>query len=225
MSSYIVASGPTPVLNRSDFENVFGAPQLPLDEKGLLRAVEFVALKGTQFTIIEEITSHILQVKTQDYPESPLFIDRRFIEEDTPEQTKQLPPKDQILSRLQSAVGQRYIWGGNWGEGITKITELYGGDSDPCRILKGVDCSGLLYEATDGFTPRNTKELMQFGVTVDSLEDVKPLDIVVWQGHVIIALGNGKSIESTYNQGVIISTLTERIPKTKYVIRRFLDEQ
>jgi len=30
------------------------------------------------------------------------------------------------------------------------------------ELMKGVDCSGLLYQATNGFTPRNSRSLLNF---------------------------------------------------------------
>jgi len=38
-------------------------------------------------------------------------------------------------------------------------------------IMKGVDCSGLLYEATNGYTPRNSSDLVTYGtgVTIENM--------------------------------------------------------
>ncbi len=85
--------------------------------------------------------------------------------------------------------------------------------------LKGVDCSGLLYEATDGFTPRNTSDLVHYGSPV-SIENksvgeiqriVKPLDLIVWKGHVVIVVDSEKTIESRHLHGVVIAPLKERL--------------
>ena len=70
--------------------------------------------------------------------------------------------------------------------------------------MRGVDCSGLLYEATGGFTPRNTSAL----VTVwksrpccrsehrEIVGRLEPLDLIVWNGHVLIVLDRLRLIES-----------------------------
>ena len=90
--------------------------------------------------------------------------------------------------------------------------------------LAGLDCSGLLYEATGGWTPRNTSALVSFGKPVDinglSADSIagkiRPLDLIVWQGHLIIVLDHGEVIESRLycdgrKNGVIIKPLKERL--------------
>jgi cell wall-associated NlpC family hydrolase len=90
--------------------------------------------------------------------------------------------------------------------------------------LAGLDCSGLLYEATAGFTPRNTGELLHFGEAVringdgtdGILQKLQPLDLIVWPGHVLIVIGQGEIIESRLfcdgrKDGVVISRLRERV--------------
>ena len=108
-------------------------------------------------------------------------------------------------------------------------------------ILKGLDCSGLLYEATNGCTPRNTSSLISFGepvqiATLDSdqiIQSLQTLDILVWKGHVIIVLDKDRAIESRLdydttregNQGgvrirtlkdVVDETLGTRVPVNEY---------
>ena len=108
-------------------------------------------------------------------------------------------------------------------------------------ILKGLDCSGLLYQATNGFTPRNTSTLISFGepvpvATLDPhqiIQVLKTLDILVWKGHVIIIIDKERAIESRLdydtkregNQGgvrirplieVLDEILQERIPLNQY---------
>lgn len=227
MSSYAIAREPTPLLNTPDFASVFGAPQLPLDEKGLLRPVEMVALPGTKFQIKEQLADFILRVETQEYPHGDFYIDKRFVQlttEEPPERQKQLPPSTQILEALNNQLGLPYIWGGNWGRGIPQLAKLYGPHRShlEIRTLSGVDCSGLLYEATNGFTPRNTSELLSFGEKISDFSDVKPLDILIWPGHVVIALNRETSIESLYGKGVILSPLSERKHQENHQIRRFI---
>ena len=225
MSRCIIADKPAPLLNVPDFNEIFGAKELALDPQGLLRAIEMVALAGTKFEVKRAIDPYILEVETRDYPHGCAFIDVRFTRDvgaNAPDRRKNIPPKDVILERLYNSVGLPYIWGGNWGKGIPEIPHLYGGDPSPIRLLQGVDCSGLLYEATDGATPRNTSKLMHFGERVDSLLDVKPLDIIVWPGHMIIALDETTSIESALGRGVFIAPLKSRLPESNFVINRFI---
>lgn len=230
--SILRAIKPTPILNQPDFKAVFGRATLPLDSQGLLRPVEMIALPNTRFTLVREIDATTLQVETKDYPSShPLYIDRRFVCSDPTclERKKRLPKIPAILSSLENAVGLPYIWGGNWGDGIPEIATYYNPDIPPNKrayyLLGGVDCSGLLYQATDGYTPRNSTDLCKFGERVPSLSHVKPLDIIVWPGHVLICLSETHVIESTPECGVAISTLDERkhlLSDKKFQVRRFI---
>ena len=76
-------------------------------------------------------------------------------------------------------------------------------------MLKGLDCSGLLYQATNGYTPRNTSSLVSYGAPVriaglkvdQSIQKVEPLDIIVWRGHVIVILNKEHVIESRLDYG------------------------
>ncbi|MBW1853760.1 MAG: peptidoglycan endopeptidase, partial [Deltaproteobacteria bacterium] len=114
-----------------------------------------------------------------------------------------------------------------------------------------------LYETTGGSTPRNTSSLITFGEPVkiaglsasQIIQTLKPLDIIVWMGHVIIVLDKERTIESRLdydkehegNQGgvrirtlkeVVDETRKERVPvdnyedevekgKKKFVVRRW----
>jgi cell wall-associated NlpC family hydrolase len=92
-------------------------------------------------------------------------------------------------------------------------------------LLAGLDCSGLLYQATGGWTPRNTAQLLLFGEAVDiagkSSREIatvlQPLDLIVWNGHVIIVLDQQTAIESRLecgkpgNGGVKMTPLSQRL--------------
>ncbi|NGX47544.1 MAG: hypothetical protein K1000chlam3_00922 [Chlamydiae bacterium] len=232
---YCVATKPTPILNTANFQGVFGAKKLPLDDQGLLRPVEMIALPGTKFQILKKLPHHILEVITEEYPYGPQYIDSRFVTfaKATPsERCKILPDLKTISSRLESSLGLPYIWGGNWGRGIPEIQTLYQ-PKIPANLkktwtLSGVDCSGLLFEATNGYTPRNTSDLLQFGEIVPSIQNVKPLDILVWPGHVVIVLTPTLTIESLYGKGVITTPLATRLTElssTNFIIRRFFPKQ
>lgn len=208
MSTYARAKLPTPV---------YSTPNL--SHKNL----EVIALPSTRFTILKEVAPNICQISTDDYPSSaPLFADIRFLEhskEDLPSRKKELPAADHILNFMKSKVGTRYLWGGNWADGIPEMARLYP-DKTPSEdfLCKGVDCSGLLYQATNGFTPRNTSGLFSYGQELQVDQDaplevqriVKPLDMMVWVGHVVFVLDPGHLIESVGGKGVIISDFIER---------------
>lgn len=208
---YAVATEAAPVLNRPDFRAVFGgrdgnSPET--DDCGQIRALEFVALPGTVFAItgeerIGDLT--LYRVTTGDYPYPSVrgyFVDSRQVRplaEKPAERVRGLPPREKILALMKKRLGSGYVWGGNVAEGV----ENRWGAGDR-RLLAGLDCSGLLYEATGGYTPRNTGALVHFGRGVPIAGSgataiaagLRPLDLIVWPGHVLIVIDNGNVIES-----------------------------
>jgi hypothetical protein len=213
---------PTPVLNTPEFSSVFGARTVETDQSaaaGPMRSLEFIALPDTVFTVeavISQGAGTIYRVTTDEYPyPSPdgYYIDSRFVKtsvEKPPDRTKHLPDKRVIIAALSVSEGSAYLWGGNLREGIPQMINLYPPPATLTReersrwILQGLDCSGLLYQATGGFTPRNTSALTTFGTSVpiahlsvpQIIAAVEPLDIIVWPGHVIIVLDRNRVIES-----------------------------
>jgi cell wall-associated NlpC family hydrolase len=204
MSTYGIAALPTPLFSSPD-----------------LKSVEFIALPQTKLTLLKEVAPNIAEATTLEYPSStPIYVDTRFLEKgdtNTPEREKELPSVDSILNFMTSLVGTRYFWGGNWAEGIPEMELLY--PEKPVTddlICKGVDCSGLLYQATNGFTPRNTSQLYTYGVALEiPLRNVKPLDMMVWPGHVLFVLDANHFIESAGGRGVFISNFQERFAHFK----------
>ncbi len=240
-AGYGVARSATPVLNTPAFSSVFGGRDgatLKTDRCGQVRELEFIALAGTPFRILAELkgtTAAIYRVEPDDYPTPAgrsLYVDSRFIELRTTAPTprpRNLPPAAEVVVRLKGAIGNPYVWGGNVSSGVPVLAGLFyrggalaKGDS---RLLAGVDCSGLLYQATDGWTPRNTSELVAFGSPVpvagrSALELarlLRPLDLIVWDGHVVIVLDRATTIESRLacgkagNGGVVTTPLVRRL--------------
>lgn len=241
---YAVALSPTPVLNSPVFREVFGGRDgnsLKTDKCGQIRELEFIAFLGSRFTIHEEIAgtlTTIYRVTTTEYAVpsgKEIYIDSRFVQagETVPgERKRALPAQEVVLGRLRSSEGTPYVWGGNAGAGIAELPKLYP-PKDPGQLssrdnvlwrLAGVDCSGLLYEATDGWTPRNSSDLVRFGTPVaikglsaDAIaQKIRPLDLIVWPGHILVALENDEVIESRLScdgrqSGVVIRPLMERL--------------
>ena len=233
-AGYCVSVKNTPVLNTPDFRSVFGGADgktLKLDSSGLLRELEFIAFPGTVFTIHERIPgSDILRVSTPDYPynDDALFIDRRFVaEKNIPPRAGERapPPAAEIIRKLESMLGQEYLWGGNTDSGVPCMAGYYGPEGSTAdgvmRIweLMGVDCSGLLYFAADGYTPRNTSSLVNFGEGLDiaglDADEIarllRPLDLIAWAGHVIIVMNEDSVIESSLSGGVHKSPVSGRL--------------
>jgi hypothetical protein len=237
---YCVAKIETPVLNTPDFASVFGGKDgksIKLDKRMLITEMEFIALPGTVFDIQalhKKSGYHILKVKTDEYPyDKDIYIDSRFIkytDKRPKERKKVLPDMYIILEKLSSMQGMPYMWGGNFYEGIDEMLEFYKPtgkiDNATNRLwrLEGVDCSGLLYQATNGYTPRNTSSLVSFGkgLNIAGLNSyqiadiVKPLDLIVWPGHVIIVMDGGYVIESNQKHGVLKEPL---LAKLKHLLK------
>lgn len=227
---YAVAKEPTPVLNSPDFEAVFGGSDgmtVKTDASGLIREMEFIALPGTVFELLGEFDHgkyKIFKVECNEYQYgTELYADSRFLEfkKQRPEDRFiTVPERDDIYKFLDKVTGNRYCWGGNYNEGIKKLIDLYqpkgniSGELKNEWILSGCDCSGLMYEATGGFTPRNTSKLLDYGEAVEiegmSAEEItmklKPLDMIVWNGHVIYVYDEKTSIQSSLSKGGVIKS-------------------
>jgi hypothetical protein len=236
-----VARIPVPVLNSPDFSSVFGGnngSSMKTDRCGQVRELEFIALSGTVFKILGELkrgTASVYQVETEEYKAPSgirLYVDSRFLElhNNAPSQRKQsLPAHEQILATLMESIGSPYVWGGNVPSGVPELTHYFYPDfirlGRKESLLAGLDCSGLLYHATDGSTPRNTSQLISYGKPVkikgNNAEGIarllEPLDLIVWKGHVIIVLDRETVIESRLecgksgNGGVVTTPLWLRL--------------
>lgn len=248
---YAVAKEPTPVLNTQDFQSVFGGSDgvsVKTNSEGLIREMEFIALPGTVFSLLAEYDygdHKIYHVETDEYQyNSQLFVDSRFVElkKDKPEPPlKKLPSKEEIYKFLDNAVGAKYCWGGNFVPGVRKLAEFYkpsGQISDEVDYkwtLQGCDCSGLMYEATNGYTPRNTSKLVDYGEPVDiaglSAEEIaaklRPFDMMAWNGHVIYVYDGTTAIQSSLSKGGVVKTdlvtTLHGIMKTRKAVNNYDD--
>jgi len=248
-SEYGVARIPTPVLNSPDFKAVFGGASgraLKVDRCGQVRELEFIALPGSVFSILKKHGSgaaDIYQVETDEYAAPPnvrLYVDGRFLHlqhATPPPRRPSLPPREEIVSALWASVGNTYVWGGNVPGGVPGLADWYFkgiGSGDSGRLtLAGLDCSGLLYNATGGWTPRNTTQLLTYGkgvavagkTSAEVAEMLQPLDLIVWNGHVIIVLDRQTTIESRLkcskpgNGGVVLTNLSQRLAEITHTRR------
>jgi len=234
---YGVARTATPIFNTADITSIVGGDNgkpLKTDQCGQVRELEYVALPGTVFTIEAEYSSRnrqVFQVTTTEYRAASgirLFLDGSFIERRTvqpAERQRSLPRQREIIAALQKRVGEPYVWGGNWSSGIPELRTGLKSRAGESMPLAGVDCSGLLYQATNGWTPRNTWQLVSFGQGVaiadksaqEITASVQPLDLIVWQGHVLIVIDRENVIESRLEcnkagfGGVVVSSLRKRL--------------
>ena len=215
---------PAPILNTSDFDFAFGGyngNEIPLNSKKHPYCFEFVALKGMTFEVervLKQTNGVLYQISTPSYPHPHLFIDSRFTHPTSSlRPTPSLPERETILQTMIEKIGTPYVWGGNWSRGIPEILSYYppkGLIDNQTAILwalQGVDCSGLLFEATGGATPRNTGQLIHFGVPIKKEVPLQPLDMILYPGHVVFVLDKQKTIESKFPFGVITRDLSDRL--------------
>ncbi|WP_305730926.1 glycoside hydrolase [Trichlorobacter ammonificans] len=187
------------------------------DRCGQVRSLEFIALPGTPFRVMRDLGPTV-EVTTPAYTPPAgvrLFVRSAFLEfsaSELPPRPAPRPDAAKITETLRSAVGLPYVWGGNLRQGVE-------------GRYRGLDCSGLLYEATNGFTPRNTSDLVSFGepvavagLTAEQIAArLRPLDLIVWNGHLIVVLDRDSAIESILrcgapgNGGVTITPLRQRL--------------
>lgn len=114
----------------------------------------------------------------------------------------------QIANEGLKYVGNPYVWGGN---------DLY----------NGIDCSGFTSKihAICGVSgvPRNSKEQRYGGKAVNGLSNALPGDIICYDGHVAIYIGNGRIVHASNPDpypagGIKTGTATYR---TILAIRRY----
>jgi hypothetical protein len=206
------------VLNTPHFTQVFG-DTIPLSPLGHPEHFEFVALKHMQFKVLDQIGTNILQIHWPQYSAAALYLDRRFcqdIDHPSPRSHKDFSTRA-LLTHMENRLGTPYVWGGNWAQGIPEML-LYYPPIKPLSkkmqtlwTLKGLDCSGLLFEATQGATPRNTSHLLRFGRSLIPNEPLEPLDMILYPGHVLFVRDQTTIIESKSPFGVRICPLNERL--------------
>jgi len=206
MSNVGICTVPTPVYS---------------SEEGL----EFIAFPQTRF-VCEGGDERWIHVKTNEYPtETSLFVAKPLItlsKKHVEERKRELPSPERILTFMQSIVGTRYLWGGNWAQGIPELLQFFPHLTTDDELYRGVDCSGLLFQASDGCTPRNTQELFHYGKEIPfETKRVQPLDMLVWPGHVLFILNEHQTIESRSGKGVVISSLDERVAELQKMKQLF----
>jgi hypothetical protein len=215
---------------------------LMLDSANTIDQLSIVLPVWTPVTLIDKVEKWdftYYEVRTRDFDvwywnKDAYFLDSRFVEnrESKPaEVIHKLPDMSSIFKTLLAAVDSQYIWWGSYYQWIPEINDLYPTPSDvelssgeqQYKILQWTDCSWLLWQATNGYTPRTTRTLLSFWSSVpiswDSVDQiikkVKPLDLIVWAGHVIIILSDEYVIESIWKENfegwVEIVSLKERL--------------
>jgi len=254
-SKYVITSTYSPVFNKEDIFKILSElpEEVQTDKKGLIPEIEFIAPPGTEFEILGKIPQKdftILKIKPVGKDET-YYIDSRFLEPGRKNISGEKLTEEEIIRNLKSLTGYPYEYGGSIANGVWKLESMYKIEGlDEKWKPKGLDCSGMIFQATDAMTPRTSTEMVtEFGEGLEIegrdldeiLEMLKPLDIIGYPGHVFIALDKESVIESSPKKGVRIlnaesrlkSLMKERKPvntitpenKSKsFVIRRWYKE-
>jgi len=188
---------------------------LALDENDQIDPLETELLRGSVFKInkvLKDGDHFVADIKSSDYPYEPdegmgHYVDTRMVRlywspagklaaaYADKKASEKLPTAAQILNTVESLSGSIYVWGGDDPRGVPTLEKLYPPKTPLTPemrkkwTLQGVDCSGLLYYATNGLTPRNTSSIVQYGtgltIADKSVDEIialtKPLDIIAWK--------------------------------------------
>lgn len=197
------------------------------NERGLFKDLEGVALPGAEVTLVA-MEDRIAKVNSDVFGKG-LYIDQSALEPG-PGTAPVLPSRAAILDRMERLLGVPYVWGGNAYPGLPDMVEKWkpSGELSPEETVHwtaaGVDCSGLLYQAADGAVPRNTSELVSFGVRLpDDVAALQPLDMIVWRGHVVFVSRDRMAIESAFGMGGVVKRPLEA--RVAEILAEFRDKQ
>lgn len=227
MPKYALVRDPCPIFNTQ--QSPFSHHQIQLDSQGRIFAMETIAFPETVLTIHQQLSDTICCITTEEYTAPiPLYVDSRCLSicaTSPPVRKINLPDSAMICKRMLDSIGVRYFWGGVYPQGVEYMKRLYPHHSlqNEDAQCVGVDCSGLLRYATEGFTPHSTTQLLNIGEEIDiSQLDAqavsylaKPLDLIVWKGHVIVVIDRETVIESALGRGVFCSSLTQRLEEVR----------
>jgi len=238
-----------PLFNSSKIDELLSKPDLDKDDQGLFRPLETWLFPKSDIQIIDT-KKKVTQIRTPLYNSDKTFYTLTSFTTNLGTELLQsyLFNKVLILENLRKYRGVPYVWGGSWVfddfyKQVIKrqFKKAFWPHLD--YIMSGLDCSGLLYASTYGYTPRNTSMLLDFGqeVLIEGLspelilQNCLPLDLIVWKGHVLIVLDQYKLIESVNPKGVIEVDALERLKEIhrtrqprntyeadSYVIRRWI---
>ena len=227
---YWVALTATPVFqlprDNPDINEIIWWPwtQWPkFDGSNLIREVIVVYPKWTVFSLKAKKMkwkNTYYEVRTNEFDAKEdethsFYIDSRFVDvsKTRPKDIiPKLPSSEQILLNMHNAIGSSYIWWGTHYQWVPELNNYFPSDVKLSanqlkqKTLKWVDCSWLLYQATNGYTPRNSHWLLTYWNAVEIewntidqiIKKLRPLDLIVWAGHVIIVYDANNVIESRW---------------------------
>lgn len=126
-----------------------------------------------------------------------------------------------VAGTIAFAVGSEPVTGG----GVADFALEYEGYDYQyaCKGPEKFDCSGFVYFVLNNFgitfggstADYNTKEKAKaFGTVMESIDDAKEGDIVIWNGHAAVYLGNGECISAMNSKiGVCTREIADFVDK------------
>jgi hypothetical protein len=217
-----VCKNNTALFNEAIFNAIIdGYYTLDFDQQHLIRSLETILYPGTPIKIIKDVyvqKIHFLQIESKDYPSKNKLYIQAHNAKMGKATLRAMPALNKIQLNLRGLKDIPYFWGGTLPYGLEKKRgfavngKSYTPFEKKCLNFEGLDCSGLLYYVTNGYTPRNTGDLMTFG---KPCRDLKPLDLILWPGHVVLILDDKHTIESREIDGLITEPLEKRLDEIR----------
>ncbi len=160
--------------------------------------------------------------------------------------------KQQVINRLKSCEGSMYLFGGCYSKGVGVFREflekigfvdmfekhikdndihLSNEERELVLNLKGLDCSGLLCQATDYLFMGDAKDVYRFGIdnkgylldiagknSKEICNMLEPLDVIVYKGHMIVVIDDNMVIQAVGlgENANAFASVTSSDPKRKY---------
>ncbi len=167
-------------------------------------SIQKVLIKGSKLTI-KATSGDFYKVESGN---KVGYVAKRYIKivKDTPttekeEETTTQKPEDTTQNPAKKVTGQDII---DYAVKFLGNPYVYGGTS----LTNGTDCSGFtmsIYKHFGYTIPRTSYGQRAAGIRIASLSLAKPGDIICYNGHVALYMGNNKIVHaSTYKTGIII---------------------
>ena len=212
LMSFYCVNQTTVGMNQPNFFEVFQSLDF-LNAKGHPFSYEMVLIKGMVGKLVSDFPQNgTLLLQFPFYPK-PLYVLKDHLKSSNNSSSFELKLDClQMVKRALSCIGKPYLWGGNDDRVLEqpildKLDRSLNKREKRAVHLDGIDCSGLLFFSSGYITPRNTRELQGFGVPIKDTNSLKPMDLILTQGHVAIIISQDVVIQSRQNRGVYTARL------------------